>query len=108
MMPLQQTTINRTPTTSSTKNNTQNKPETTKNYTWQQIKKRKRWNQTEETTTVGNPILFNTQNRYEGPSRFSDEDVQTNERGETATNTKNKQPSKSKHPYIYIRGNELP
>jgi hypothetical protein len=37
MMYLQQTTINRTPT----KNNTQNEPETTTNYTWQQVKKRK-------------------------------------------------------------------
>jgi hypothetical protein len=41
MMPLQQTTINRTTTTSNTKNNTQNEPETTTNYTWQQKRKGK-------------------------------------------------------------------
>jgi hypothetical protein len=51
---------------------------------------------------VGNPILFNTQYRYEGLSRLSDEDEQTNERGETATNTKNKQPRESKPLHINI------
>jgi hypothetical protein len=60
MMPLKQTTIYRTPTTSNTKNNTQNEPETT-NYTWQQVKNRKISNQTPETTTVGNSVLFHTQ-----------------------------------------------
>jgi hypothetical protein len=59
MMPLQQT-INRTPTTSSTKNNTQNESETTTNYTWQQVKERKISHQTPEIKMVGNPILFNT------------------------------------------------
>jgi hypothetical protein len=37
MMPLQQTTISRTPTTNNTKSNTRNETQTT-NYTWQQIK----------------------------------------------------------------------
>jgi hypothetical protein len=50
-------------------------------------KKRKISNQTPETTTVENPVLFNTHNRYEEPSRLSDEDMQTNEAEETATNT---------------------
>jgi hypothetical protein len=62
----------------------------------------KRSNQTQETTTVGNPFLFNTQNRYEELSRLSDDDMQTNETDETATNIKNKQPRISKHPPIYI------
>jgi hypothetical protein len=75
MMPLQQTAINRTPTTSNTKNNTQNEPETTTNYTSQQVKKRKISNQPPETKTVGNSVLFNTQNRYEELSRLSDEDI---------------------------------
>jgi hypothetical protein len=92
MMPLQKTTINRTPSTSNDKNNTQNEPEIRTNYTWQQIKKRKN----------SNPFLFNTQNRYEELSRSSDKDMQTNEPNETATNTKNKQPSESKPPPIYI------
>jgi hypothetical protein len=53
-----------------------------------------------------NPFLFNTQNRYEELSRLSNEDMQTNETNETATNTNNKQPRQSKPPpiYIYIYG----
>jgi hypothetical protein len=65
MMPLQQTAIKKTPSTSNNKNNTQNEPEIRTNYTWQQVKERKRSNQTPETTMEGNPFLFNTQNRYE-------------------------------------------
>jgi hypothetical protein len=42
----------------------------------------KRLNQTSETTTVGNPFLINTQNRYKELSRLSDEDMQTNKRNE--------------------------
>jgi hypothetical protein len=53
--------------------------------------KRKRSNQTTETTTVGNSFLINTPNKYEEISRLSDEDMQTNETNETATNIKNKQ-----------------
>jgi hypothetical protein len=107
MMPLEQTTINRTPSTRNNKNNTQDEPEIRTNYTWQQVKKRKRSNQSPETTMEGNSFLFNTQNRYE---ELSGEDMQTNERDETTTNTKNKPPRESKPPpiYIYIRGNKLP
>jgi hypothetical protein len=50
---------------------------------------------------VGNPFLFKTQNRYEYLSGPSDEDMQTNETDETATNTKNKQPRECKSPPIY-------
>jgi hypothetical protein len=79
------------------------------NYTWQQVKKRKISNQTSETKTVGNPVLFNTQNRYEELSRLSDENMQTNETDETATNTKYIQLRESKPPPIYtIRGNKPP
>jgi hypothetical protein len=97
----QQTTINRTPSTSNNKNNTQDEPEIRTNYTWQQAKKRKRCNQSPETTMEGNPFLFNTKNRYEELSRLSDEDMQTNETNETVTNTKNKPPRESK-PHQYI------
>jgi hypothetical protein len=76
MMPLEQTTINRTPSTSNNKNNTQDEPEIRTNYTWQGVKKRKRSNQSPETIIEGNPFLFNTQNRYEELSRLSDEDMQ--------------------------------
>jgi hypothetical protein len=38
MLPLQQTAINRDSTTSNIKNNTENKPGTTTNYTWQHEK----------------------------------------------------------------------
>jgi CRISPR/Cas system-associated protein Cas5 (RAMP superfamily) len=109
MMLLQQTTINRTPTRSNIKYNTQNEPETTKNYTWQQVKKRKISNQTPETKTVGNPVLFNAQNRYEELSRFSDEEMQTKETDEAATtlNTNN-QENLNPHQYMYIWGNKLP
>jgi hypothetical protein len=111
-VPVSTNTTNRTPTTNSAKYNTQNEPETTTNYTWLQIKKWKRSNQTPETTTVGNPFLFNTQNRHEELSSLSDEDMQTNKTDETATNTKNKQPRESKPPpiyiYIYTRSNKLP
>jgi hypothetical protein len=111
MMPLQQTAINRISTTSNTKNNTQNEPDTTTIYTWQQVKKRKISNQIPETKTVQNPILFNTQNRYEELSRLSGEDMETNEADETTTNTKYKRPGESKPPpiyiYIYIRSNKL-
>jgi hypothetical protein len=109
MMPLEKTTINRTPSTSNNKYNTQKEPEIRTNYTWQQVKKRKKSNQSPETTTEGNPFLFNTQNRYEELSRLSDEDMQTNETDETTKNTKNKPPRESNPlPNIYIRGNKLP
>jgi hypothetical protein len=52
MMLLQQTTINRIPLTSNNKNNTQNETEIKTNYTWQLVKKRKRSNQTPETTYI--------------------------------------------------------
>jgi hypothetical protein len=103
VMPLEQT-IDRTPSTSNNKNNTQDEPEIRTNYTWQQAKKRKRCNQSPETTMEGNPFLFNTQNRYEELSQLSDEDMQTNETDETTTNTKNKPPRKSKPPPVYIYG----
>jgi hypothetical protein len=102
MMPLEQTTINRTPSTSKNKNSTQDEPEIRTNYAWQQVKKRKRCNQSPETTMEGNPFLFNTQNGYEELSRLSDEDMQTNETDETTTSTKNKPPRESKHPPIYM------
>jgi hypothetical protein len=104
MMRLEQTTIHRTLSTSNNKNNTQDEPEIITNCTWQQVKKRKRSNQSPETTMEGNPYLFNTQNRYEELSRLSDEDMQTNDTDETTTNTKNKPPPV----YIYIWGNKLP
>jgi hypothetical protein len=102
MTPLEQTTINRTPSTGNNKYNTQNEPEIRTHYTWQQVKKRKRSTQTPETTTEGNPFHFNTRNRYEELSPLSDEDMQTNETNETATSTKNKTPRESKPPPIYI------
>jgi hypothetical protein len=70
----------------------------------------KRLNQTPETTTEGNPFLFNTQNRCEELSWLSDEEMQTKETDETATNTKNKQPRESKPPPIYYTygDNKLP
>jgi hypothetical protein len=80
IMPLEQTTINRTPSTSNNKNNTQGGPEIRTNYAWQQVKERKRYNQSPETTMEGNPFLFNTQKRYEELSRLSDEDMQTRDR----------------------------
>jgi hypothetical protein len=101
MMPLEQTTINRTPSTSNNKNNTQDEPEIT-NYTWQQVKKRKRSNQTLETTMEENSFLCITQNRYEELSLLSNEDMQINETNETATNTKNKPQRESKPPPIYM------
>jgi hypothetical protein len=88
MMPLEQTTINRTSSTSNNENNTQDEPEIRTNYTWQKLKKRKGLNQSPEAKPEGNPFLFNTQNRYE---ELSDEDMQTNETNETAINTNNKQ-----------------
>jgi hypothetical protein len=51
-----------------------------------------------------NVFLFNTQNRHGELSRLSDEDMQTNETYETATNTKNKPPRESKPPPKYIYG----
>jgi hypothetical protein len=54
MMPLEQTTINRTPSTSNNKNNIQDEPEVRTNYTWQQVKKRKRSNQSPEIALEGN------------------------------------------------------
>jgi hypothetical protein len=56
MMPLEQTTINRTPSTSNNNHNTQDEPEIRPNYTWQQVKKRKRSNQSPETKIEGNPF----------------------------------------------------
>jgi hypothetical protein len=53
MMPLEQTTINKTPPTSNNKNNTQGESEIRTNYAWQQVKKRKRCNQSPETTMEG-------------------------------------------------------
>jgi hypothetical protein len=99
---LEQTTINRTPSSSNNKNNIPDEPEIRTNYTWQQVKKRKRFNQSPETRMEGNPLLFNTQNRYEELSRISDEDMQTNETDETTTNTETKPSRESKHPTIYI------
>jgi hypothetical protein len=99
MVPLQQT-----PSTSNIKSHTQRETVKTTNYTWQQIKRRKRSNETTETTTVGNPIPINTQNRYEELSMLSDEDMQTNETTEIATNTKNENLRKSRLPPIYIYG----
>jgi hypothetical protein len=63
MTPLQQT-INRAPSTSNNKNSPQNEPEIRTTYTCQLVEKRKRSNRTPETTTEGNPFLFNTPNRY--------------------------------------------
>jgi hypothetical protein len=96
MVPLQQTA-----STSNIKSHIQNETVKTTNYTWQQINRRKSSNQTPETTTVGNPILINTQNIYEGLSRLSDEDIKTNETAEIATNTENKNLRKFRPPYIY-------
>jgi hypothetical protein len=79
MMPLEQTTINRTPSTSNNKNDIQDEPEIRTNYTWKLLKKKKRSNQSSDTTMEENSFLFNTQNRYEELSRLSDEDIQTNE-----------------------------
>jgi hypothetical protein len=64
--------------------------------------KRKISNLTPETKTVGNPILFDIQNRYEELSRLSDEDMRTNETDETATNITYNQPTELKPPPIYI------
>jgi hypothetical protein len=65
-------------------------------------KKGKRSSQSPDTTTEENSFLFNTQNRYEEFSRLSDEDMQTNETNEIATNTKNNPPRESKPPPIYM------
>jgi hypothetical protein len=51
-MLLQQTTINRIPSTSNNLNNTQNETEIKTNYTWQLVKKKKISNQTPESTYI--------------------------------------------------------
>jgi hypothetical protein len=52
---------------------------------------------------IGNPFLFNDKNRHEELSRLSEEDMQTNETNETATNIKNKHPRES-NPHQYAKG----
>jgi hypothetical protein len=56
MMPLEQTTINRTTSAGNTKNGTEDESEIITKYTWEQVNERRRCNQTPDTTIEKKPF----------------------------------------------------